>query len=250
MSDIMFISMDLEDTSKNRRQRDHDDLQNEIAGRETGRARRFLPDDARTAEGARKRRDRLAAETRLVLMLQDPVYRERYEMVSAALSTATQTTDVVLARLEEQILAAEMEFDAIQERAARLPDGTRVYRDAQGAVRREDGSAVDDTLAATIIWRGNEPSFEAFMAARDHLTELEADRDEVTDYQNNVLGPANDRITDEDNPPSLDDLDDILNDIDAKMPDVLLQTQPAPTDPSPARTDPTQIALPNLKQSP
>lgn len=242
--------MDLEDTSKERRQRDHDDLQNEIAGRETGRARRFLPDDARTAEGARKRRERLAAETQLVLMLRDPVYRERYEAVSAALSTAVQTTEAVLARLEEQILAAEIALDAIQEKAARLPDGTRVYRDAQGVVRREDGSAVDDTLVATIIWTGNETSFEAFTAARDHLAGLKASRDEVTDYQNNVLGPANDRITEEDNPPSLDDLNDILNDIDAKIPDVVRQKQSAPTDASPAQTDPTQIVLPDFKQSP
>ncbi|MEM9840552.1 MAG: hypothetical protein AAF830_15545 [Pseudomonadota bacterium] len=242
--------MDFDGTSKNRRQRDHDDLQNEIAGRETGRARRFLPDDARTAEGARKRRGRLAAETQLVLMLQDPVYRERYEAVSAALSTAMQTTDAVLVRLEEQILAAEIALDALQETAARLPDGTRVYRDAQGTVRREDGSAIDDTLTATIIWTGNEPSFEAFTAARDHLAGLETDRDEVTDYQNKVLGPAHDRITDEHDPPSLDELDDILKNIDAKMPDVLRQNQTASTDPSPAQIDPTRIALPDLKQSP
>ncbi|MEM6276691.1 MAG: hypothetical protein AAF714_07040 [Pseudomonadota bacterium] len=242
--------MDLDYTSKERRQRDHDDLQNEIAGRETGRARRFLPDDARTAEGARKRRERLTAETQLALMLQDPVYRERYEAVSAALSTATQTTDAVLARLEGQILASKIALDTIQEKAARLPDGTRVYRDAQGVVRREDGSAVDDTLVATIIWTGNEPSFESFMAARDHLAELETDRDEVTDYQNSVLGPAYDRITDEQDPPSLDELDEILKDIDAKMPDVLRQSQTAPNERSPAQTDPTQIALPDLKQSP
>lgn len=239
--------MDMDETSKERRQRDHDDLQNEIAGRETGRARRFLPDDARTAEGARKRRERLAAETQLVLMLRDPVYRERYEAVSAALSTATQSADAVLARLEEQILAAEIALDAIQEKAARLPDGTRVYRDAHGVVRREDGSAVDDTLVATIIWTGNEPSFEAFTAARDHLAGLEASRDEVTDYQNNVLGPAHDRITDEHNPPSLDELDDILNDVEKRMPDAVSRELDRAQTEAAAPNRSASIALPPLK---
>lgn len=239
--------MDLDDTSKERRQRDHDDLQNEIAGRETGRARRFLPEDARTAEGARKRRERLAAETQLALMLQDPVYRERYEAVSATLFTAIQTTDAVLARLEEQILAAEIELDAIHERAARLPDGTRVYRDAQGVVRREDGSTVDDTLVATIIWTGHEPSFEAFTGARDQLAGLEADRDEVTDYQNDVLGPAHDRITDEHNPPSLSELDDILDQVEKSMPSAMLRELDHEQSDAAAPRRTSAIALPPLK---
>ncbi|MEO1406043.1 MAG: hypothetical protein AAFV54_06085, partial [Pseudomonadota bacterium] len=178
--------MDFDDTSRNRRQRDHDDLQNEMAGRETGRARRFLPEDARSGEGARKRRERLAAETQLVLMLQDPVYRERYEATAAALSSVMQTTATVLARLEEQRVLAAAAVDDIRDKAARLPDGTRVYRDANGVIRREDGTAVDETLAATIIWMGHEPSFETFRSARDRLDEIQADLDAVTDYQNDV----------------------------------------------------------------
>ena len=238
--------MDFDDTSSNRRQRDHDDLQNEIAGRETGRARRFLPEDARSVEGARKRRERLTAEAQLVLMLQDPVYRERYEATAAALSSLMQTTATVLARLEEQRVLAQAQVDDIRDKAARLPDGTRVYRDANGVVRREDGSAVDESLAATIIWTGNEPSFEAFRAARDRLDKIQADLDAVIDYQNDVLGPARDRITDEDDPPSLDELDRILDDLDGKMPDVVREAQTAPDAPAPSSLDPTQIVVPTL----
>ncbi|MEM6932524.1 MAG: hypothetical protein AAF526_02960 [Pseudomonadota bacterium] len=219
-----------------------------MAGRETGRARRFLPEDARSAEGARKRRERLAAETQLVLMLQDPVYRERYEATAATLSSAMQTTAIVLARLEEQRVLAEAAVNDIRDTAARLPEGTRVYRDANGVVRREDGSAVDETLAATIIWTGNEPSFEAFRAARDRLDDIQADLDAVTDYQNDVLGPARDRITDEDNPPSLDELDRILDDLDDKMPDVVREAQTAPD--TPEADSSTSVALPTLATKP
>lgn len=239
--------MDMDDASKNKRQRDYDDLQNEMAGRETGRAHRFLPEEARTAEGARKRRKRLAAEAQLFLMLQDLAYRERYEAVSAALSTAMQATDAVLARLETQILAAQIDVDALTGRAARLPDRTRIYRDAQGVVRREDGSAVDDTLVATIIWTGNEPSFETFTAAQDHLAGLKADREDVTDYQNDVLGPAFDRITDKHDPPSLEELNAILDRVETRMPHAVSRELDREQSEAAAPSRTSAIALPPLK---
>lgn len=238
--------MIFDDTRNNRRQRDHDDLQNEMADRETGRARRFLTEDARSVEGARRRRERLAVETELLLMIQDPIYRERYEAAAEALSTAMRTTETVLARLEEQRILAQAAIDDIQDKAARLPDGTRVYRDARGIVRREDGSAVDDSLAATIIWTGHEPNLEAFTTARRGLDDIQADLDAVTDYQNDVLGPARDRISDEDSPPSLDELDRIQEDLDTKMPGVLRAAQTAPEEPAPPSSNLTQIVVPTL----
>ena len=210
-----------------RQRREFDDLQNEIAGRETGRRARFLKDGPGSETAKRKERDAQHRElTRLAQLLNDPIYRAKYDSVLKLLSDAEQATEAAIDQLNSQIDAAKTELDDMMDNAARLPEGTRVFRDADGVVRREDGSAGENHLADTIIWTGNEPSFEDIQDAKHRLDDLQAALDAANGYQNDVLGPARDRITDPDNPPSLDDLDDIENDIRSKMPKVVHEHMP------------------------
>jgi len=212
--------MDLPNKNKGderRRQQDLDDLQNEIAGCETGRMSRFLPRDERSPEG-QKRKAEQERFNRLMQLLSDPAYLVVYERTMQALTDAEQAVDRTLLRLELEIAQADAALGNIRAHAARLPDGTRIYRDAQGVVRREDGSIVDDDLAATIMWRGDEPGFDSFSIARDRLADLHAGRDEILTYQNDVLGPARDRLSDEDDPPSVDELHDMLDEIEQRLP--------------------------------
>lgn len=116
---------------------------------------------------------------------------------------------------------------------------------ADGVVRREDGSVVEDHLAETILWTGNEPSFEDVQDAKDRLDGLQAALDAANGYQNDVLGPARDSITDPDNPPTLDDLDDIENYIRSKMPKVV-QEQIPQTETAAPEVAMQNIGLPKL----
>ena len=141
-----------------RRRQDFDDLQNEFAGRDTGRMQRFLSRDAFDQMDRRKAKEREVVRNLLQILLEDPVYRDRYERVRGALDKVAAATEKAVARLKEQFIVAEHELAAIQDRAARLPDGSRVYRDADGVVRREDGSIVDLALVATIRSPVMEPS--------------------------------------------------------------------------------------------
>ncbi|WP_299825329.1 hypothetical protein [uncultured Roseobacter sp.] len=226
--------------------REFDDLQNEIAGRETGRRARFLKDGPGSeAEKKKEREAQHRALTRLAQLLNDPVYRAKYDGVLRLLSDAERATEAAIDQLNSQIDAAQSELDDMMGNAARLPDGTRVFRDADGVVRREDGSVVEDHLAETIIWTGNEPSFEDVQDAKARLDDLQAALDAAHGYQNDVLGPARDSITDPDNPPSLDDLDDIENDIRSKMPKVVHEHMPQ-TDAAAPEIATQSIGLPKL----
>jgi hypothetical protein len=148
--------------------------------------------------------------------------------------------------LDSDIVAMQAVLTEMEDRAARLPDGTRVFRDQNGIVRRADGAVVEGDLAATILWSGNEPSFKDYGAAQDSLASLEAQRDQVVTYQNDILGPARDHLTDSDNPPPLDGLDDVLDGIQSGMPNVvrlqMLDAQPT----NDQAMDVTAIAVPNL----
>lgn len=230
-----------------RQRQEFDDLQNEIAGRETGRRTRFLRDGPGSdAEKKKEREAQRRALTRLAQLLNDPVYRAKYDGVLQLLSEAERATEAAIEHLTEQISAAQTELGEMMENAARLPDGTRVFRDEDGVVRREDGSIVEDHLAETIIWTGKEPSFEDVQAAKDRLNGLQDALDAASGYQNDVLGPARDKITDPDDPPSLGDLDDIEDDILSQMLESVQRHMPAATDPAPDNSKSAEVALPPL----
>lgn len=228
-----------------RQRRDFDDLQNEIAGRETGRRARFLRDGPGSDAAKKKEQETQRALARLAQMLLDPVYRAKYDSVLLVLSEAERATEAAIEHLTDQIQQAQTDLDELLNDAARLPDGTRVFRDANGVVRREDGSVVEDHLADTILWTGNEPSFEEMQAAKQRLEDLQASLDEVYGYQNDVLGPARDRITDPDNPPSLDELDDLEDEIQKRMP-AIVQEQMAYTEVVEPDAATKSIGLPKL----
>ena len=225
--------------------REFDDLQNEVAGRQTGRQARFLRNGPGSEAAKKKERDAQRALTRLAQLLNDPIYRAKYDGVSQVLSDAERATEAAIDQMNTQIIATQAELDDMMDRAARLPDGTRVFRDANGVVRCEDGSVVEDHLVDTIIWSGNEPSFEEIQATKQRLEDLQSALDDVTRYQNDVLGPSRDKVTDPDDPPSLEGLDSIEDDIQSKMPQIVQEHMPEMT--TSALDAPSQsIVLPKL----
>lgn len=219
----MLEDKDLED----RKRQAAEDLNNEIAGRSVGRRARFLGDGHGALGRERKEREERSFRTRLLAMLSDPVYRAKYESVMRALERAERATEAALVGLMEQIDAAQEALRDIEERAARLPDGSYVFRDAHGKVRRADGTVVQEDLAATVLWTGDEPSFEEYVAQRTALEFLEQQRDETQGYQNDVLGDARHRLSDEDDPPTLDELNSINTRIETHMPDAVREALPA-----------------------
>ena len=229
-----------------RRQRDFDDLQNEATGRDVGRISRFLAEgDARSAEAKRRTAEREQTRRSLALLLEDPIYRARYETTWDALRQAEMASDRALDHLTEQITHATSALQQMEDGAARLPDGTMVFRDETGMVRRADGTAIGETLTATILWDGHEPSYEDYVAARERLASLEDAQRSVERYQTDVVGAARERLDDEENPPSLEELDAILGNIEARMPEVVRE-HVTPAQPETALENVTATLVPDL----
>lgn len=224
----MTVPVDPREAARDtKRRQDSDDFQNELAGRETGRQQRFFPDDDRSPRAERKKQgSEQAFRSMLDMLMADPVYRARYEQVMTRLREAEQATEAALDRISDLIAETEDTLQDMEDRAARLPDGTMVVRDANGVVRRADGSVVEAYLVETILWTGNQPSYENYRAQQDRLAGLEESRDEVERYRDDVLGPARDLVTDASDPPSLDELDTIMDDIEARMPSVVHDEAP------------------------
>ncbi|MEM7211419.1 MAG: hypothetical protein AAF479_05895 [Pseudomonadota bacterium] len=202
--------------------------------------------DENSVEAQRKRKAREAFRGFLQQLLDDPVYRIAYDKAFKALITAEQVVERLQRNLAQSISAARVVLENIHENAARLPNGSRVYRDSNGVVRREDGSVVDDTLVATIVWTGSEPSFEEMQSAVAYLDGLLQQQQQLNAYQNETLGPARDRLTDEDHPPSLEELDEVLEGIETLAPESVAQDRERHNQAELQPGDPSKISVPKL----
>ena len=148
-----------------RRRRDADDLNNEIAGREVGRIKRFLPESA-SRSGLKKQdervRDRITAL--MALRLSDPEYAALYDETMDQLREAEDATGAALIRALKDI------------ENAKTPEQRERAQDRYDAILR---------------------------------------------YQVDVLGAARDRMMDEENPPTKEELQEIQKRIVEQRPAAL-----------------------------
>lgn len=226
---------DLDLTQRFARQaRDFDDLQHELADRDVGRRRRFLPGDARNAEATEKRRaERVEAATRLQLLLQsDPAYAALYNDTMDLLGRAETATETALEKAQAALKEANQALNDTLDRAVALSDGRKVFRDAEGRVWTEDGDQLSPDAAVEIEWTPGAPGYEAFLARKAAAERARADVDDVRHYQVNVLGEARELLTDQDNPPDKEELEQARRRISEKMPDQVrreIESAPVPT---------------------
>jgi hypothetical protein len=203
-------------------QEELDALQDEIAGRGASRQSRL----GRTREESEARRSGRTsnigqyANQLQMLLATDPEYRAAYETTLDVLTEAESEADQKITDLEAAIQEQNEQLDALTRRAAALPDGTKGFRAADGTVWTEDGQDVSH-LATHIEWKGHEPSWEDYVRQREKAAELQTQLDAWRHYQVDVLGGARERLSDPDNPPSKDELDEIMRDIKDKAPSAL-----------------------------
>lgn len=244
--------MDVEQTMVDRtdrdtkRQLDFDDLQKELAGGQHGRAHRFLtnPEDIRSPEGRRKKLERERLRRTLAELMRDPEYAKLYAELGTRLREAETQADTAIAALTARLTQTARRIQEMEDRAARAPDGSLVFRYADGRVAYADGALVADHIADGIIWPKDAPSAEDYFAL---LLQQHALQDQLSDwtvYRHDVLGDIRDRYDTDDPPMSKRDVQDALEDIEALRPELSRADAPRPISTSVPATGP--VALPTI----
>lgn len=229
-----------------RRQRDFDDLQNELADRDVGRISRFFNEGEREAvKAARGKGDTTELLTNLQLLLQDPEYAALYERVGEKLREAEIAVERAIERAEARLAQEQAALDDMEQQAGKLPDGTPVFKDAQGRVWTADGREVGKTEADSVVWPGDAPSYEDYIAQREKAEAAQERRNELEGYQGR-LGGYRDRYEDQNNPPSKDDLKGMEKDVDAVMDDVAERNHSADSKPDPTFDNTADLPLPPI----
>lgn len=197
-----------------KRQQDIDDLNNEMAGRDVGRQHRFLHDRDPQYIEERKREDKHRHDM-LMQMMRDAEYAAAYQRAWDALGNAQDALSEALIENAEETERLAEALDVITDQAARLPDGSPVFRAADGSLRDADGNRLrSDALPASLTIPEDAPSYEDYASARDALHSARMRGQELARIQTEVIDPARDRMNDRDNRPDAGELDRIREQMD------------------------------------
>lgn len=158
----------------------------------------------------RKKREKDARETALQQLLQNPAYAAAYERACNAINSAQAVLDDALIENANVVERLAEELEAMESRAARLPDGRAVFRANGGSLRTADGQRLrSEAVPASLIIPSDATSYEDYAASRDALTRERERGQELSRVQTEIIDPARNRLNDQDNPPSQAELEDI-----------------------------------------
>lgn len=192
-----------------------EDYHNDIAGQDVGRYRKHTrkADDRDPATGESKKAAALR-RTLEWLLLNDAEYARLHKAASKAVSDAAVMLEATKSKVASALDEVNSLIAASMDKAAKLPDGTAVFQDAQGRVRDADGGLIADDIAAGIVWRGDEPSFEEHRALLARKREIDQAANDVLIIESD-LGALQGELANDDPPVSKDRLSRIPDDVDA-----------------------------------
>lgn len=204
--------------------RDGAHLNDELAGRDTGRQARFLPGEAGTGTSDPvERRAKTYRDMLDLLLATDPIYAAQYANALEALDRAEAATEIAIVDARQDLAEAEAALEDVLDRASRLPDGRRAFRAADGTVYDEHGQRLSDAEAAGTVWKGGAPSYEDYLRAKKAAEAAQRVLDDLLLYQTDVLGHWRDRMEDRENPPTPQKLDAMQRQIDEKVAEAVRQ---------------------------
>ncbi|MFT6660697.1 MAG: hypothetical protein ACJA0K_000674 [Maricaulis maris] len=242
--------------SEQKRRQDLDDLNNESAGRDVGRISRFHHDrDPQTIE--QKKREREARESALMRMMRDPAYVAAYQEAWDAIDRAQAALDAALLENAEEAERLAENIREMESRAARLPDGSLIFRAADGSIRGADGHRLrSDAVPASLIFPLEAPSYEDYAASRDALNSARAHGHDLSRIQTEVIDRAAARAGSETDPPTPEELRGIRDRMDTVAEHVaardtaavFAELDPAPEEPADIQhSDDLILDLPTLR---
>lgn len=201
-------------------ERDRIDLNHEISGSDVGRIQRFMSEDIRALNGenSEKKKSERAMTMLMYLLENDAQYAKRYFEVSDKLDKAQQDVDQALIDINQRLAVSDRELLKMEENSAKAKDGTSVFKSSDGSIYTSDGQRLSDEDAQKISIPEGAASWEEYKAEKEKRDVLLRDKKAIEDYQKDVLQPAQDRMRDQDDPPTMDELDDIETQIETKMP--------------------------------
>lgn len=194
------------DSYKSRQQRDFDDLNKEVTGRNAGRIDRFTGEKSDLS--ASRRKDRSGDEDTLMSLAEmarrSAAYQERLRTVERRLEALDRAS-------LEALHAAEQRLETLRDNANRTVDGRLVFRSAEdGRLYDEEGTLVSPEHVDPEAWDPNAPTREQYEETLDRIERIRDWREQ----RQAIEERASDNPTEDE----LDALERELEDLESDMP--------------------------------
>ncbi|WCN09976.1 hypothetical protein [Marinomonas mediterranea] len=181
------------------RKQNLDDYNNEMAGRDTGRMKRFGFEDKRKIEQKEKRK----REKTLQDLLLNAEYLAAWNAATDAVNSAQRAVYDVLIKTRDDLTIAEKNHAELLSRAITLEDGRKVFLDDDGSIYGENGHKLQ--IEAPMHGHPHAPSWQDFKDSRDHLIKADQNYDDVAE-KDSRLQEIYDALHDEHAGLSIEDL--------------------------------------------
>ncbi len=188
---------------KSKNEIDLEDYQNELAGRSTDKERRFFTGEDHRSDGG-QRRGKDAQDTATLTALQIAMQNAEY---AAAYQGFWDAYDRAQGALDEAILDNADKLERLEAGAARLDDGTMILMRPDGSAETRDGRIIPASALVGVTIPENATTADEYRAALRRAVELAR-------IQTEVLDPAAERASDQDNPMSIDELGELSDAIE------------------------------------
>ena len=199
-----------ETDSEIKRERDRRDLAEELNGGNTGKMRRFLPDHLSPQALEEKRRKDYDDLAFLVALKAAKPYEILFQETMDVLVRYEKLTEQAMTERDNILTEQQAALEQRLLTAGRLSDGTMVFKDKHGDVRRADETLVEDQAEIDgIIWHEDSITFEEFQERNQAIADTERQIDDIRRYQTDVLGNARLRMTDKDDKVTVEEMEDI-----------------------------------------
>jgi len=157
-----------------RKQRDFDDYNRELAGVGT-RIERFLGGNSPKDRIDAKRESDRRLQTQLDLLMMNPAFAAAYEAANTAIDDTQKLLNKAMSTTAQNIERLTDLIEDMEERTAKLEDGTAVFRDSNGRLRTADGSHLSEAETASLLNTDSIIlSYEPYKDARDALQSARA----------------------------------------------------------------------------
>lgn len=171
------------DLNQDRIRQEHEDLNNEMAGRDTGRIKRFATPEYVSSEN-NKKDDNFIMEAAMLLLSTEQ--QRQLEQLNHQFELYDQATKNALADIDKEILLAQREYQNIQDNATRLDDGSRVYRDENNGHfydEKDQRLSESDEIEAHQNFKPADSSRQRYQASYARTGNLHQEKSEVIEFQ-------------------------------------------------------------------
>ena len=212
-----------ETDSEIKRERDRRDLAEELNGGNAGQVQRFLPEHLSPQALEKKRQEEYDNLALLAALKAAKPYEVLFQETMDILVQYEKLTEQAMTE-RDNILTEQQEI--LRQRlltAGRLSDGTMVFKDKHGDVRRADETLVEDQAEIDgIIWHDDAITFEEFQERNQAIADTEQEIDEIRRYQTDVLGAAREELT-SDKKPTYERLYELQDELIVNTPDFIVK---------------------------